>query len=259
MEQSIQDKVQAQYGRQASFYSVSRTHASGNSLELLLEWAAPTGSERVLDVATGTGFCAMAFAPQVREVVAYDLTQEMLDEAARLSAERKLTNVTFQQGSAESMPFDDASFDIVTCRVAPHHFASVPRFCAESWRVLKPGGKLLIVDTASPANAEADEWVNHVEILRDPSHVRDYNEQEWRAFAADAGFKEIEVALTRWTRITFNDWVERSGTPAGTVSELRRLFSAASSAVLDVLGIQSVAPDDFSWEWPVVCLQATKL
>src|SRR6185312_11464976 len=159
---SIEQKVQAQYGKQAQFYSVSRTHSSGDSLPLLVDMAQLDGSERVLDVATGTGFCAMAFAPHVREVVAYDLTPEMLAEAERLAASRGLTNMTTRQGAAEAMPFQDAEFDVVTSRVAPHHFASVPRFLAEAFRVLKSGGKRLIADTAAPDDPEADAWANEV-------------------------------------------------------------------------------------------------
>jgi len=258
VEQSIQDKVRTQYGRQAALYSVSRSHSSGNSLDALLAWATLHGSERVLDVATGTGFCGMAFAPKVREVVAYDLTAEMLAEAAKLSAERGLTNMRFEQGSAEDMPFADASFDVVTCRVAPHHFASIARFMEESRRVLRPGGWLLIADTAASGQAEPDAWQHRVELLRDPSHVRDCGQAEWRAFAEQAHFTDIEVVMSCWTQLTFRDWVKRSGSTPDVVATLYELFAQASPATVDAFHIQSQEGDDFAWEWPVACVRARK-
>src|SRR5690348_14122914 len=102
MGSEIQDKVQAQYGKQAAHYSTSKSHATGDSLRTLLALAAPRPTDRVLDVATGTGFCAFAFAPNVASVVAYDLTPAMLKEAERLAWERGLTSLSFQQGPAES-------------------------------------------------------------------------------------------------------------------------------------------------------------
>ncbi|MGH2363574.1 MAG: class I SAM-dependent methyltransferase [Chloroflexota bacterium] len=258
MEQSIQDKVRAQYGRQAALYSVSRSHASGNSLDALLAWATLHGTERVLDVAAGTGFCGMAFAPNVREVVAYDLTAEMLAEAARLAAGRGLTNMRFEQGPAEAMPFADASFDVVTCRVAPHHFASIARFMEESARVLRPNGLLLIADTAASGQAEPDAWQHRIELLRDPSHVRDRGQAEWRAFAEEARFADVEVVMSCWTQLTFRDWVKRSGSTPGVIATLYDLFANASPATVEAFHIQPQDGDDFAWEWPVACVRARK-
>jgi ubiquinone/menaquinone biosynthesis C-methylase UbiE len=252
------EQVQAQYGKQAGYYSVSVSHATSDTLQLMLELAQPKGSERVLDVATGTGFCAMAFAPHVKEVVAYDLTPQMLAEAERLATERGIGNMRFEQGPAEAMPFDDGSFEIVTARTGTHHFDSVPKFMAESMRVLTPGGQLLIADTSSPDDAEADAWEAEIEILRDPSHVRDYNMAEWKAFVHDAGFELIEARQWNWTELTFRDWVLRSGTPPAAVEKLRELFANAPASAVEAFQIQRQGADDFVWTWPVVLLAARK-
>ncbi len=258
MSDTIEQKVQSQYGRQAQFYSVSRTHSSGDTLQMLVELAQLQGGERVLDVATGTGFCAMAFAPHVGEVVAYDLTPEMLAEADRLAAARGLTNLRTRQGAAESMPFGDGDFHVVTCRVAAHHFASVERFLAESFRVLSPGGRLLIADTAAPEDAAADAWENEVELLRDPSHVRDYTRSEWRRFVEAAGFAEVDAEYRSRTPLTFDDWVLRSGTPAGIVTRLRDMYANPPAEARLAFTVEPRDSADFAWEWPVVVVSARK-
>ena len=158
MERDLTRKVKAQFGRQAERYAASRPHATGDSLELMVEWAQPRPSDRILDVATGTGFTAFGFAARARRVVATDLTANMLTQARRLAGERGLTNLLFHLAAAEALPFHGGVFDIATCRLAPHHFASVPRFLAEMHRVLRSGGKLVLCDSASPEDPESFAW-----------------------------------------------------------------------------------------------------
>ena len=158
-------------------------------------------------------------------MVAYDLTHEMLREAIGIAGQRSLTNVRFVQGPAEHLPFADDTFDIYTCRTAPHHFFSVPDFLAEACRVLKPGGQFLMADTVTVEDPEVDAWQNRIELLRDPSHVRDYAPSEWLRFIGQAGLSTLRADLALHTNLTFNDWVERSGTPPAVVDELPRSLS----------------------------------
>ena len=139
----IHNKVQTQFGKNPEYYAVSPVHAAGDTLAVIVEFAQPTGTERVLDIATGTGFAAFAVAPKVAHVTATDLTYEMLTKARELALGRGLSNVEFQVAAAESLPFATESFDIVTCRIAPHHFQNVSAFLSESYRVLRPSGLLL--------------------------------------------------------------------------------------------------------------------
>ena len=132
--------VEQQFGRAAADYAACSVHASGPSLARMLALAAPRRDWRALDVATGAGHTAMAFAPHVASVIATDVTAEMLAEAGRLSAQRGLANVTTARADAAALPYDEASFELVTCRLAAHHFRDPQAFVSEAWRVLVPGG-----------------------------------------------------------------------------------------------------------------------
>lgn len=192
--------VQQQFGANAAAYATSPAHATGASLGRLVQLVSPGPAWRALDVATGAGHTAIAFAPHVAEVVASDVTEEMLAEAAKLAAARGITNVTTAEADAQALPFADASFDLVTCRIAPHHFPDVPAFVGQVWRVLKPGATFALVDNVSPdavttpgfpAEALRDAAItyNAFERLRDPSHGRALTVGEWLELVGDTGFE----------------------------------------------------------------------
>ena len=127
---TIKNLVQAQFGAVAERYVTSAIYAHGSDLARMIELAQPRGDERLLDIATGGGHTALAFAPHVREVVATDLTPRMLEVAEAFIREQGAANVTFQVADAEALPFPDADFDIVTTRIAPHHFPNPQPVCA---------------------------------------------------------------------------------------------------------------------------------
>src|SRR5262245_49537523 len=120
---NVHEAVQRQFGPVAAAYATSGVQRGGPELTAMLEAAKLRGDERVLDVACGAGHTALAFAAGAAEVVAVDVTEAMLATGRRLAEEQAVTNVTFQPGDAEALPFPDASFDLVTCRYAAHHFA----------------------------------------------------------------------------------------------------------------------------------------
>ena len=247
--------VQRQFGQQAAYYAVSRPHATGTSLGVMINWAKPTAADRVLDVATGTGFTAFAFAEAAAEVVATDITAKMLQEARRLGAERGFRNIHFLQAAAETFPFRDKSFDIVTCRIACHHFASVPAFLGEVRRILGPTGRLVLVDSSSPEEPDLHTWHQEMERLRDPTHVRNYTPSEWRRFIADAGLTLEELTTSHRTELVFSDWVRTSGSPPDVVAELRRQFIEASPAIREAFRIRAVE-EDFHFSWMLTILLA---
>lgn len=237
--------IQSQFSRSAEAYVVSPVHARGASLARMVELAAPESGWKVLDIATGGGHAALAFAPHVAHVTASDMTPRMLEVSAALARERGIENISFEEADAEALPFDDASFDLVSCRIAPHHFAAIDRFVAEVARVLKPGGVFVLVDNIAPdevltpgySDAEieaAARAYNAFEKLRDPGHVRALPLAEWlsRLEAAGLAILHHEVMLKP---MAFGPWVDRLVEDAGTKTELRNMvdgFSAATRAFL---------------------------
>ena len=219
-------QVQEFFGAHASAYTTSTVHAQGPSLERLVSQVAPRGHEVVLDVATGTGHNALSFAPHVRSVIGLDLTTGMLAEACALARKRGLDKARFCQGDSERLPFANHSFDIVTCRVAPHHFPDVASAIREMARVCQPGGCIAMVDNITPEDADACAYINAWEILRDPSHHWAYPLSQWRQFFQQAGVR-LEHAEVVPKPMHFESWATRMGAGDTVVAEVRRrLFDA---------------------------------
>jgi ubiquinone/menaquinone biosynthesis C-methylase UbiE len=229
--------VQAQFGANAANYVNSRSHARGASLPRLVEMAKPERQWRMLDVATGAGHTALAFAPHVAEVIASDITPEMLAVTQRLAAERGLANVNIAEASAEDLPYDDGSFDLVTCRIAPHHFADVPGFVAEAARVLKPGGVFGLVDNISPDDAATAAQYNALERLRDPSHGRCLTLDEWLKLISRAGMTVRHREMLD-KDMDFNAWTAQMNVAADTKQQLRTLLLNASPALQAFLRVE---------------------
>ena len=163
------------YSQFAEGYVTSLTHAKGADLDMLLDIAKPQADWHVLDIATGGGHTALKFAPHVEKVIASDLTPKMLEKAEQFITSQGIQNVEFQVADAENLPFEDNQFDLVTCRIAPHHFPNVAKFVQESARVLKAGGLLLIQDHVLSENTDVANVADSFEKLRDPSHNKAYS------------------------------------------------------------------------------------
>lgn len=240
------EQVREQFGANAAHYVSSPTHAQGASLARLVELLAPRPAWRVLDIATATGHTALALAPHVAAVVGLDLTPQMLPLAARLAAERGATNLAWTVGDVDDLPFDGGTFDAVTCRIAPHHFADVDRFIGETARVLRPGGALAVVDNVVPGSRrrgkqadrqrQAGEYVNAFEKLRDPSHARCLSYEEWLDALAAARLA-VETHETLDKRLTFETWAARH-TPE-MLARLRAMLLRAPAAAADFLDPQT--------------------
>jgi SAM-dependent methyltransferase len=247
MSVDLDTSIQRQFGAAAAGYAVSPVHSGGPTLEAVVERAALTGKERVLDVGCGAGHTALALARNAAEVVALDLTEEMLATAAGLARERGLANVWFKRGRAEALPFADGAFDLVTSRLCAHHYADPAAATREAARVLRPGGQYLLVDSYAAEDPVLDTYLNAIEVLRDPSHVRNYRLSEWSAMFRAAGFA-VELG-PRWpVRLEFDAWLARIGTSAPLAVGLRALIDAAPSEVKEALAIDSATRD---WSIPI--------
>ena len=233
------DLVRRQFGAHAENYVTSPDHAKGDSLDRLLEVVQPQPAWRVLDVATGGGHTALALAPHVREVVATDLTGEMLAAAERFIRGKGVGNVSFREADATELPFGDAEFDLVTCRIAPHHFPDCAQFVREAARVLRPGGVAAVIDNIVPADLVAARHINALEQLRDPSHVWAYSAADWLGFFHAGGLRLTHTEVFRKVR-DFDFWTSRMSVDAKTKDQLRLLLLQAPRPALDVLAPQVV-------------------
>ena len=218
--------VQKQFRSHAAAYATSKVHAQGASLKPLVELVQPQANWPVLDVATAAGHTAFAFAPHVAHVTATDITPEMIPVAEKVAAEKGITNVTLETADAEALPYADASFDLVTCRIAPHHFPNINRFVSEAVRVLRPGGILAVVDNVVPNDPTASDYINAFEKLRDPSHGRALSVEEWLAAFTEAGLTLLHHEVAPKS-MEFTPWAERMGATPEVITELRlRLMTA---------------------------------
>jgi ubiquinone/menaquinone biosynthesis C-methylase UbiE len=199
--------VQEQFGKTAAHYLTSKPHAAGKSLERLVALTSPQKTWSALDVATGGGHVAYTFAPHVARMWATDITQEMLDMVKGEAAKRGLTNIRTAYAKAEALPFEDESFNLVTCRIAPHHFDSISEFLAEVHRVLKPGALFALVDNVVPQGSVGD-YVNAFERLRDPSHLLAWTVYEWRNALDVAGLQTTHEEQI-YKMMEFKSWAAR--------------------------------------------------
>jgi ubiquinone/menaquinone biosynthesis C-methylase UbiE len=220
------DLVQKQFGAHAAAYATSKVHAQGASLKRLVELVQPQADWQVLDVATAAGHTAFAFAPHVAHVTATDLTPEMIPVATKVAEEKGITNVTLESADAEALPYADATFDLVTCRIAPHHFPHIDRFISEAVRVLRAGGILAVVDNVVPNDPLASDYINDFEKLRDPSHGRAWSVSEWLEAFAKAGLTVFHEEVAPKS-MEFTPWAERMGASPEVITELRLLLLTA--------------------------------
>ena len=227
------------FNRLAPRYVTSEAHAQEPELERLVEIVSPQPDWVMLDVATGGGHTALRFAPLVKRVVAVEITPAMLDAEEAFIIATGVKYVSFNLGDAEDLPFSDETFDLVTCRIAPHHFPDAFRFIMESVRVLKPGGTLLVQELALPEDEAAAHYIDAFERLRDPSHNRAFSESEWiRMFCAAGLAVEHNEQIVK--RHEFQSWAERQACTSQVVAQLAQMVEKAPEAV-----IEWMQPNDF--------------
>ncbi|MBP6345662.1 class I SAM-dependent methyltransferase [Neisseriaceae bacterium CLB008] len=229
--------VTSQFGEQANAYLNSSVHAQGTEFAHLQSIVADQPQAHVLDLGCGAGHVSFHVAPLVAQVTAYDLANDMLTVVAQAAQEKGLSNITTRQGLAEQLPFADAQFDYVFSRYSAHHWQDVGQALREIKRVLKPGGQVVFIDVCAPGLPLLDTYLQTVEVLRDPSHVRDYSVAEWARLLGEAGL-HVQQQHTQKLTLEFQSWVTRMRTPKVMQDAILALQQAMGKEVRDYFAIQ---------------------
>jgi SAM-dependent methyltransferase len=190
------------WSQRADAFRESPTHREGPDIDLLVEWCEPGPDVKVLDVATGGGHVARRLREQGCTVVTVDPAPGMKADVV---------------APADHLPFADGSFDVVTCRIAAHHFPDIAAAVKEMARV---SNRLLVIED----NVFRGERVEEAERLRDPTHVRCYSEDEWKDVVTDVGF-EVEQIEHFDRRQSVDAWLERVETPPDAAARVRELLA----------------------------------
>lgn len=228
------EQVRKQFGAHAQGYVASSVHAQGFSLRRMVELTEAQPNWTVLDVSTGGGHTALAFAPNVARVVATDLTPEMLEVAERFIREKGVQNVEFKLADAERLPFQDSEFDLVTNRIALHHYPDARAAVSEAARVLKAGGIFALTDNVVPPDKITAGYINQFEKMRDPSHNWCYPLIRLEAMLGDAGLA-ITHSETFSKEMDLDDWARRMGHTETMISMLEARLTQAPDSVREFL------------------------
>lgn len=252
-----QRAAQAQFDRQAARYGSSHILNDVSDVENALGGLDVSALNPALDVATGGGHTAAFLAGLGLEVTASDVSPAMLRQAESLASGRGL-KIRTAGHTAEELPYADGTFGLVTCRVAPHHFSSIPGFVGEAWRVLRPGGWLMVIDGVAPDDApEAEEWIHRVEKLRDPSHGRFLTPKQWRATAIEAGFDVLRCDCTPFKQPDV-EWYFRTADTSG--AHRAQVLELIENAPEEARGVFRLGREDgrIVWWWPRMTLLARR-
>ncbi len=253
----IQRASREQFGRQSHRYGKGHILEETQDIEAALPALGLPVAAKVLDVATGGGHTGIFFARLGHTVTVSDIAQPMLDRAVNLGRKLGVT-LSSQLHPAERMPYPDASFDLVTCRVAPHHFSAPQDFVAESARVLKPGAFFLLIDgTVADDEPEAEQWLHQIEILRDPSHHRLVTPKHWASMGQDVGLEIVSSEIYPKEQPDLEWYFEAADTPPENRSRVRSLIDSASPAIRRFFQLQE-SDGKIRWTWQMLRLIARK-
>ena len=245
-----------QFSKQAIPFSTAKTIADGKALQLLIDAVGAGPDDTVLDVACGGGNVVCAFAQTVQHAAGIDMTPAMLERARAMAREKALTNVSWDQGQATSLPYADGTFTIVVTRFSFHHFIEPLAVLKEMIRVCAPGGRVLVADMHTSTDPAKGAEFNRMELLRDPSHVRALPVAELKALFPAAGLPEAKITFYE-LRDELENLLARSFPNPGDGDKIREIFR--TSARDDRLGIPiRIDEAHVHYAYPVAVLAATR-
>jgi 2-polyprenyl-3-methyl-5-hydroxy-6-metoxy-1,4-benzoquinol methylase len=220
------DVIRESFTTQAQAFAANPWVTDKERIRRLVAAAHLTGAERVLDIATGPGYIAEAFAGTAREVVGVDLTEAMLAIGKQRTKERGISNVSFRAADAQNLPFENGAFDVVVCRLALHHLMKPLHVLREMVRVCRAGGTVVVEDIYASEHSQRAAYQDRWEVLRDPSHVRTLVLSELLQLFRDAGVETDSVATADDLTPEVERWLATTKTPPERAAEIRRLLEA---------------------------------
>ncbi|MEO8206292.1 MAG: methyltransferase domain-containing protein [Chthoniobacterales bacterium] len=254
---SSQQAAQKQFDNRSAHYGDTHPLSNTTDVELSLENIILTPEMTALDIATGGGHTGLFLARRGVQVTFSDISAEMLDKVDAALTKEGLKG-ELRQHTAEALPYGDGVFDLVTSRVAPHHFSDPQGFIHSAARVLKPGGHFLLIDIVSPdEESEAADWINRVEKLRDPSHVRNYTRSEWMGWVVDAGLSILFAELHPMQQTDLERYFAVADTSAENQAEVHSLIREASEKTRDIFQLGD-EDGKIAWWWQRLRLLARK-
>ena len=254
---AIQAAAAAQFDKQSQNYGKGHILEQTPDVELALQHIPLRAGWRALDVATGGGHTGLLLAARGCEVTLGDISANMLERAAKLGAERGL-RVATRQFPAEAIPFGDGEFDLVSCRVAPHHFSDPEGFVREVTRVLKPGGSFLLIDgSMEDGRPEAEAWLHQVEKWRDPSHHRMWTKGTWERWCAAAGLTLVHSELQPMKQPDLEWYFNAAATSPGNRAKVCEAIRTVTPAVRELMRIGK-EDGKTVWWWQRLILVARK-
>jgi SAM-dependent methyltransferase len=253
----IQQAARDQFQRHSVNYGRSHILANTDDVAAALSGIEIPPDSSALDLATGGGHTAVYLASRGYSVIAADISAAMLESARTLAAERGMS-LELGLHEAEKLPYSENSFNLVSCRVAAHHFSDREAFIREVTRVLKPGGHFLLIDGSVPdGEPVAEEWIHEVEKLRDPSHGRFLSPTAWKALSQRNGLQVLRCETVPFKQPDLEWYFQTAGTTPENREKVRRLVRDAPEAARRVFGI-SEEDGKIVWWWPRVSLVAQK-
>jgi ubiquinone/menaquinone biosynthesis C-methylase UbiE len=253
----IQRAAQEQFGQQSHRYGEGHILENVDDVRTAVSKMQLPARGKVLDVATGAGHTGLFLAGLGFDVTMADIARPMLDRAAQAAAKRGLS-VQLRQHTAEQFPYAGGSFDLVTCRIAAHHFSSPSDFIRETARVLKPGGLFLLIDgSVEDDQSEAEAWLHQVEKYRDPSHNRLLTPRAWARLCEACGMRVQEAQLTPFKQPDLNWYFETAATSPENRQKVLDLIAHAPASAVELFRLGE-EDGKIVWWWQRLTLIANK-
>lgn len=236
MKNSHHQLNQIQYQGKAQTYMQSQVHAEGIEFAKMRQIINATNAKTLLDLGCGGGHVSYQLADLVDSVIAYDLSEEMVTTVCQTAKTKGLNNITGKVGCAEKLPFADRQFDVVITRFSAHHWQHISQAIAEMYRVVKPNDVVIVVDILGHSQPVINNFLQTIETLRDPSHVRDYSLAEWLYFVEMANFCVKTVEKQRLT-LDFDSWIDRMKPQPSAIDSIRHLQTIVADNVKNYFDI----------------------